>query len=234
MVMRRCATWNVLADDYLRYANYSHAPQQLLLPGARLPLVLDVVARLDVDIIGIQEADSALVAAFDATDKWQVFWSSKNGGQPDGCLTLVKRGITTSGFWSRFYGDGSGHVAQSVTVGGLAFVNTHIMWPPSSRGSVQAKELLRWLGLTKPAVVMADCNDRPYGLVRQYFEEAGFVNTCGLMPTAFMNGELDALDLLTVRGAHAEHIATGFDPTGTPSLACPSDHIPVLANIEIG
>lgn len=231
MVARRCATWNVLTDHYLGYGDYGHAPQHLLLPDARLPFVLDVVARLDVDIIGIQEADLTLVAAFDALGKWQVFWSPKDDN-PDGCLTLVKRGISTSDFWSRFYGDGSGHVAQSVTVDGLEFVNTHIKWPPDTHGNFQVAELLEWLGRTKPAVVMTDCNDRPYGPVRASFNEAGFVNTCGVMPTAFVNGELAALDLLTVRGAHAEHIETDFDPTGIPNITCPSDHIPVVANIE--
>jgi hypothetical protein len=222
----------VLTDHYLGYGDYSHVPQQLLLPGARLPFVLDVVARLNADIIGIQEADLALVTAFDAIGEWQVFWSPKNGGKPDGCLTLVKHDITTSGFWSRFYSDDSGHVAQSVTVGDLEFVNTHIKWPPDTHGSVQVEELLGWLGRTKPAVVMTDCNDRPHGPVRALFDEAGFVNTCGFISTALVDGKLAALDLLTVRGTRAEHIETGFDPTGIPSITCPSDHIPVVANVE--
>lgn len=232
MIDRRCATWNVLTDHYLGYGDYAHVPQQLLRPGARLPFVLDVIATLKVDIIGIQEADLDLVKALDATREWQVFWSPKNKGKPDGCLTLVKRGIPTSGFWSRFYGDGSDHVTQSVTVGGVEFVNTHIKWPPDTHGSTQAEELLEWLGRTKPAAVMTDCNDRPHGPVRTLFEAAGFVNTCGFMPTALVDGKLVALDLLTVRGTRAEHIETSFDPTNIPSINCPSDHIPVVANVE--
>jgi len=230
--MVRCVTWNVLTDHYLDYGDYSHVPQQLLQRGARLPLVLDVVANLNADIIGIQEADFDLVTALEATNQWQVHWSPKDGDEPDGCLTLVKHGIVISDFWSRFYSDGSGHVAQSVTVGGLPFVNTQIMWPPDTHGSVQAEELLEWLGRKKPAVIMTDCNDRPHGPVRAAFDEAGFVNTCGFMPTAFVNGKLASLDLLTVRGARAKHIETDFEPTRIPNTTCPSDHIPVVANVE--
>lgn len=232
MVDRRCASWNVLADPYLEYGDYSHVPQELLLPGARLPFVMGVVNKLDVDIIGLQEADFALFTAFNATGEWQVFWSPKGNNKPDGCLTLVKRGITTTNFWSRYYSDGSDHVAQSVDVGDVEFVNTHIKWPPDTHGRVQVTELLGWLGREKPAVVMTDCNDRPHGPVRALFDEAGFSNTCSFMPTAFVDQKLAALDLLTVRGTRAEHIETGFDPTGIPSIACPSDHIPVVANIE--
>lgn len=232
MVVRRCATWNVLTDHYLDYGCYGHVPQQLLQPQARLPLVLDVIAKLNADIIGIQEADFALVTALDATNEWQVRWSPKDGDEPDGCLMLVKPSITISNFWSRFYSDGSGHVAQAVTVGGLEFVNTHIQWPPDTRGSVQVEELLEWLGRTKPAVIMTDCNDRPHGPVRALFDGAGFVNACGFMPTAFVNGELASLDLLTVRGARVEHIETDFEPMGIPNYIRPSDHIPVVANVE--
>lgn len=69
--------------------------------------------------------------------------------------------------------------------------------------------------------------------MRELVEAAGFFNTCGSQPTALINQEPAALDLLAVRGVRAEHLETGLRPEGIPNIACPSDHIPVMASIEI-
>ena len=228
----RCASFNVLADAWLGYGDYAHVAADLLVPGVRIPHILMLIANLRADVIGLQEVESPLVAALDATGKWQQFWSQKQGGEPDGCLTLVRHGITVKDFATHAY-HGSNHIMQTVTIDGVVFANTHIQWAPANErnhpGVVQMEELLMRLGEKQPAVILADCNDRPNGPIRALIEEAGFTNTCGDQPTALINRKQAALDLIAVRGVRAKRIRTNFRPEGIPNASCPSDHIPVMA-----
>lgn len=222
----RVASFNVLASAYLHLGDY--AARGLLQPHVRLLGLLEQIDNLQADIIGIQEAEPLLVQALDARQEWQICWSQKSGGQPDGCLILARR-IINAKFTTRYYNDGSGHLAQMATIGDTVFANTHLLYG----GNVpQATQLLDWLGATQAAVVLADCNDRPGGPVRALFTAAGFWNTCGTAPTALIGREPAALDLLAVRGIPAEPIPTRL-PQIIPSPNNLSDHIPVIAEIEI-
>lgn len=233
----RCATFNVLADAYTSYGDYSHADPKLLQPGARTEGIIRLVEGLGVDIIGLQEADEPLLRAIGATGLWQTFWSPKGRNKPDGCLTLVKHGLEVAGFDTHLYGDGSGHVVQSVAINGVTFANTHIKWAPADdsdhAGVAQTKELLDYLSGKEKAVVFADCNDRPNGPVRRLVEAAGFINAHDDEPTAIVNQELVALDLLAVRGMSATRTTRQFDLTRIPNVECPSDHIPIVADIVL-
>lgn len=233
----RCATFNVLADAYTGYGDYSHVDPQLLLPGARVEGIVRLVEGLDADVVGLQEADEPLVRAMGATGIWQTFWSPKGRNKPDGCLTLVKHGIEVSNFDTHLYGDGSGHVVQAVDISGATFANTHIKWAPiddpEHAGVAQTEELIDYLAGKERAVIFADCNDRPNGPVRQLVEAAGFVNEHNDDPTAIVNQELVALDLLAVRGMSATRIPKHFDLTRIPNAECPSDHIPIVADVLV-
>jgi hypothetical protein len=229
--MPRCASFNVLADAYLGYGNYSHVAPSLLGPGARIPHLVRLIASLQADIVGLQEVEKPLVDALRATGDWQLRWSPKEGGRPDGCLMLIRNGITATDFETHPYSDGTGHVMQSVVIGDIIFVNTHLKYPPDQYGVPQIQELLGRLGKTAPAVIFADCNDRPGGPVRALVEIAGFTNSWGHVPTARIGEELAALDLLAARGVYAERIALPFSPEGIPNEDCPSDHAPVMAHI---
>lgn len=234
----RCATFNVLADAYISYGDYSHVDPGLLLPNARTQGIVQVIDGLQADVIGLQEAEEPLVHALSERDNWQTFWSPKEGGKPDGCLTLVRHGVDVNRFDTHPYGDGSGHIAQILHIGQVVFTNTHIKWAPIETpghiGVAQARELLEHVGPEQPAVIFADCNDRPNGPVRQLIERAGFINVCGDVPTALVNQEPVALDLLAVRGITAKCITKSYQLTAIPSKDCPSDHIPVVAELEVG
>ncbi len=232
----RCASFNVLADAYLSYGDYSHVAPDLLVPGARVPHIMRLIADLQADVISLQEVEPPLVAALATSGSWQLFWSQKKNEKPDGCLTLVRQNIVVTDFMTYAYSDGSDHVMQFMIIGGIAFANTHIEWAPVDdphhSGIAQTKELLRWLSIEPPTVILADCNDRPQGPVRALVDAAGFMNVCGYEPTALIGQERAALDLIAVRGTRAEHIHTAFRPEGIPSADCPSDHIPVMAWVE--
>jgi hypothetical protein len=234
-VTLRCASFNVLADSYLRLANYDHVAPELLAPGARLPYILTCIRSLDADVIGLQEATDDLIKAIERANEWQIFSSPKAAPKPDGCLLLVRRSIKVTDFQAYHYADGSGHVVQLVTIMGVRFANSHIKWAkagPRHIGVSQTKELLQHLGVG-PAVIFADCNDRPGGPVRQLVEQAGFTNTSGDTPTAFVDGAPVALDLVAVRGLTARPVNTGLSANGIPTMACASDHLPVVADIDV-
>jgi len=127
----RCATFNVLADAYTGYADYSHIDPELLLPQARAQGIVRLVNELGVDVVGLQEAEEPLVETFRQAGNWQALWSSKGRGKPDGCLTLVRHGIEIQRFDTHPYSDSSGHIMQLVRIGHVVFANTHIKWAPA-------------------------------------------------------------------------------------------------------
>jgi mRNA deadenylase 3'-5' endonuclease subunit Ccr4 len=231
----KIATYNVLADAYTGYGDYSHVDPKLLVPGARRSLIVEQINDLRADIVGIQEADKDIVLEFEKDESWQTFWTPKRH-KPDGCLTLVNNKIKVTDFKSYKYNDESGHVFQILQIGQIAVINTHIKWAPTDSknhiGVNQARQLLKVIGMEQPAVILADCNDQPNGPVRQLILDAGFINVFNDLPTALVNRKLVALDLLAVRSLRAERVGQNIDVNTIPNELCPSDHIPLVANIQ--
>ena len=230
----KVVTYNALADAYTSYGDYSHTDPDLLTHGARIEPTIQLLQGLDADVLGIQEADEALVASIRDENQWQIFWTPKGRNKPDGCLTLVKNGIDVESFQSIEYSDGSGHVAQIIKIGGVAIANTHIKWAPSDSvdhvGVAQARELVTAIDTDK-AVLLADCNDKPGGPVRKVVEDSGFVDLAVDFPTALVDQEPVAIDLLAVRGMRAKNLTRNYDLHQIPNRANPSDHIPVEAEL---
>ena len=233
----RVATFNVLADAYIGYGDYSHVYPDLLAPRARTDGLVRTIASLDADVIGLQEADEVLVKALRASGEWQTCWSPKEGGKPDGCLTLVRDGIAVDGFETHAYQDGTGHIMQILHIGRVAFANSHIKWAPADSaehvGVGQMTELLAKLNAEQVAVVFADSNDRPNGPVRRLVEDEGFTDVSGENPTALVNQQAVAIDLLAVRGLPAVLVPRDYDVLTIPNSECPSDHIPIVADLAV-
>jgi hypothetical protein len=233
----RYVTFNVLADAYTTYGDYSHVNPKLLVNGARLDHIIHQVNSFGADVVGLQEADRSLLEAFEDDERWQALWSPKGRNKPDGCLTLVKSGIEIANHESFLYDDESGHVFQLTRIGHISVANTHIKWAPVDEpdhiGISQTQLLLSALGDLQPAVILADCNDRPGGPVQTLIESAGFTSMSADKPTAIVNGELVALDLLAIRGVHAQWVPTDYDLDSIPSETCASDHIPLIADVDV-
>lgn len=233
----RLASFNVLADAYTGYGDYSHVDPELLKQDARIDGLVELINDTQADVVGLQEVEVPLMEALIQAGGWKTFWTPKGKGKPDGCLTLVRNGLNVVSSNEYQYGDGSGHVVQTLTLDQLNFANTHIKWAPADSpdhiGVSQAKELVALMRRAKKAVIFADCNDRPNGPVRKIIEEAEFANVCGDEPTAIVDKELVALDLLAVRGLKAHCLTKTYDVSSIPNNDCPSDHIPIVAEIEI-
>lgn len=171
------ATFNVLADAYTSYGDYSHANPELMKPGARLTHLSHQINNLGTDVVGLQEADRSLVEVFEEDENWQSFWTPKGHNKPDGCLTLVKRGVEVADHESYRYDDESGHVFQVTHIGEVALANTHIKWAPEDArhhiGVRQTQELLAALDGHQPTVILADCNGRPGGRVQTWLNKLG-------------------------------------------------------------
>src|SRR5689334_12350640 len=87
----RCATFNVLADAYLSYGDYSHVPRQLLQSGGRVSYLMRLIESMKADVVCLQEAEVGLAAALDHQGRWQMYWSQKRrNNQADGCLMLIR------------------------------------------------------------------------------------------------------------------------------------------------
>lgn len=232
----RIATFNVLADAYIGWGDYSHADPKLLTAGARLSHIVRQVNDLNADVIGLQEADRNLVEAFESDPRWQSLWLPKGRGKSDGCLTLVASGVDIVDYIPGRYEDGSGHVFQVTQIGKRAIANTHIRWAPAEDpehvGVLQARQLLRVLDNYQVAAILADCNDRAGGPVRTLVGKAGFAELSSDKPTAFFNQELAELDLLAIRGIKGRLRPNDYDLTTIPNRSCASDHIPLVADLE--
>jgi len=232
----RTASFNVLADEYLKYGDYSHVDPTLLSEGARTNGIIRVIDDLKADVIGLQEADLPLLGALEATENWQTFWKPKEN-KTEGLLMLIRKGLEVSNYESREYGDGSGFVMQAMKIGHAVFANTHIQWAPAETlqhaGVIQTTELLNYIGADDPAVILADCNDRPNGPVKQLLERENFYNVYEDEATATVNHVPAALDILAVRGLKAVRLGARYDVATIPNAQLPSDHVPLLARIEV-
>lgn len=237
----RLASFNVLAVAYLNHGTYTPGAITLLRGPERVPRLVQTIENLGADIIGLQEVETSLVSALSATQKWHLLWTRKSGDKPDGCLLMVRRGIGMFKFDDMTFPDGTGHVMQSVEIGGVTIVNTHLKWSPEQSkrhfGVEQAQTVIGHLQ-NRPAVVMGDCNGRPGGRVRALFDENGFCNAWGDLPTALIVkdgvSERAPIDLIAGRGVKI--VSAGMPPEvdGIPNRRCPSDHVPILADIHFG
>jgi endonuclease/exonuclease/phosphatase family metal-dependent hydrolase len=233
----RVGTFNVLADAYIGYGDYSNVDPALLVPGARIARLLRIINELELDILGLQEVEAPLVEAVQSEERWHTFWSPKANFKPDGCLTLVRKFLTPEDFQTYYYSDGSGNVLQTLRFGDVTFANTHIKWAPTDDpdhiGISQTKELLGYLQHEERAIAVADWNDRPGGPVRQLLETNNFtVTTHGDTPTAMVNGVPLSLDVIATRGLTASRRPLPYDVSSIPNASCPSDHIPLAVDIS--
>jgi mRNA deadenylase 3'-5' endonuclease subunit Ccr4 len=244
------ATYNILADAYVDPKFYPHTPASVLEPARRRLAVVDRVAELDADVIGLQEVERGARDAIDARLSGHASaYAMKGKRRPDGCMTIHRSHIAVAKEQALHYGDGSGHVALLVVFeieGALVGVaNTHFKWDPPDterdrRHTLrQATELLATSRSLDPCpwIVLGDLNVEPDSAAIQVFRDAGFADAheANVM-TANSNGRAKKIDFLLHDArlvAAPRTTATVEDDTPLPSDAQPSDHVPLVATFSL-
>ncbi len=240
------ASYNVLADSYVKPEYYPRARREHLDPAWRRPALVEHIAKLDADVVCLQEVERATFEAIRerlaATHTGE--YAQKLMWKPDGCAIFFRRGVFEPvSLEKRPYRDETGHVvllAKLAHAGRTLLVaTTHLRWEPPGKphhvGHAQAQQLVRMLE-PGPTIVCGDLNATPESDVINVFQEAGFEET--FPETAFTanpNGRAKKIDYLL----HSrELVATPLslraidDVTPLPSPEEPSDHLAIVARID--
>lgn len=192
------ATYNILADAYIKPAWYPHTPPALLLTETRIPKLLRHIAGLTADMLCLQEVTQDIFAALEThltALGYAGRYTQKASGKPDGCATFYRMAVFTLLKTVRIeYADGpeghepSGHAAQLLVLQHgehrLGVANTHLKWDPPGTpreqqyGYRQVVQLLREWSTQHAAdcaawIVCGDFNVTPESEVVAVLREAG-------------------------------------------------------------
>jgi mRNA deadenylase 3'-5' endonuclease subunit Ccr4 len=248
------ATWNILANAYIRPEYYPRTPAQILDPMWRIPAVVRRAKEIDADVLCLQEVEAEVLAPLENELGGVGYlgrYARKGGHRPDGCATFVRRFKLVADRRVVFAG-GSGHVAQLVYLElegqRLMVLNTHLKWDPpdtprerqwSYRQIVECLDLLRSeRGSTDGQIVCGDFNVVADSDVVGALQAAGFEYAHRDFPaihTCNSNGEAKLIDYLF----HSDSLrAKPLLPppidgqTALPSAEQPSDHLPLIAEFD--
>ena len=254
------ASYNILAEAYIRRGSFPHTTEAFLDPSSRLPAVVEAVAALGSDVVCLQEVEPRSLAALRARLEpagYAAHYAPKAGGKPDGCLTLVRRavlrpvGMTRLHFHDAKGGDQqSGHVALVLALehagGRLAVVNTHLKWDlPERRGKAhmgyrQMAELLRLRAELAPGVrawiLCGDLNVEPDSEVIDLCHQQGL--RCAYPDSSHTwsgNQRAKKIDYLLHDAALSVRVRALpliHDGTPLPSASQPSDHLALRARFD--
>lgn len=220
----KVASYNILADAYLRRGWYPRVPPELLARQRRRQALLERVAGLDADVLCLQEVEKGALADLRARLSplgYAVCHGRKGAGKPDGCATLV-RGLAVREVRRLAFSDGegrgghSGHIALLVTVEqegrAVCIVNTHVRWDPPGTppgqgfAPRQLGELLaqrpRGDGGAWPAgldwILCGDLNLTPESPVLDLLRQEGLRDSHGAPrpPTCYVGGRAVSIDYL--------------------------------------
>jgi mRNA deadenylase 3'-5' endonuclease subunit Ccr4 len=258
----KIATWNVLANDYIRPEWYPGVGPEFLDPARRVAAVAARAAALDADVLCLQEVERDVFAALDRQlGPWgyEGRYEKKGKGRPDGCASFFRRGLFALRGTQRLeYRDrgaapeDSGHIALLLALEYqghlLGVANTHVRWdrPGTPReaqvGFRQVSELLeaceRFLPRCAGWVVCGDFNRTPGDDAVAAMRQAGFAFAHQGRPhakSAVANGRAKLIDYVF----HSPPLRSRpvdppaiNDDTLLPSADQPSDHIALLAEVD--
>ncbi len=254
----RVASYNLLADTYIRPEWYPDIPLDFLEWSCRKTRLLQHLLSLNADILCLQEVESHAFDELYSDLKHQGYYGifgRKGFGRQDGCATFFRKRIDFLGGSTVIFNDRgksgkpSGHVALIVKLMWdhhvLGVVNTHIRWNPPDkpigehRGYQQVKELVdRHLSdkEVEDWILCGDFNadfDTP---VIQLIRDAGFKDAYEELPLSTMNKDgLARIDYIFYSAglkAEPELIELLTLESLLPSKVQPSDHLAISAIIS--
>jgi endonuclease/exonuclease/phosphatase family metal-dependent hydrolase len=231
----RIASYNVLADCYVRAEYYPGASPEILRPGARTDAVIKRIEGLAADVVCLQEVEPNVAMALGI---WNL---ALKPGKPEGlaiktalrvcnsrsirCATLAELEIENP--------------AGEIRVG---VASCHLAWAPEGTrsadhpGFAQAGAVLENLWGCDAWFVCGDFNAPAGSDVVQRFLDAGFRDVGPQTPTCVANGSAKRIDFILARGdvdVIASPIRPLHDHSVLPSDTEPSDHLPIVATIGL-
>jgi mRNA deadenylase 3'-5' endonuclease subunit Ccr4 len=245
VVVIRVVSWNVLADAYLKDERYPHTPPPVLERAARRRAVKErLAAYAKVDVLCLQEVDTALFAVAEQALPSSRSRHFKKRGRGEGSAIFVREALTTDPEWHELvFSDRSGHVALAVTFAGVTVVSTHLKWEPpgtpaaAHRGRVQLGEIFdAWPSGSR--IVCGDFNAEPESDVLQLAAARGYSDAYASMPEAYTcnaNGKKKRIDFILHSPdftATPSRIPDVADDTPLPSEKEPSDHVAIEARLD--
>lgn len=255
------ASYNVLADSYLRPEWYPATPADVLASSWRQPALVQHIAGLAADVICLQEVepDRFVALADHLRSMGYEGHQAPKRGKPDGCATFVRTATSTiCAVHVLHYADGrgtsanSGHVALMLLlehegrVVGVA--NTHLKWdamgtPLEGRwGYRQIAQLLTELPVidqTCPSwIIGGDFNATPDNEIVRALKQAGFEDAYqdrNHLATCNSNRKAKRIDYLFHTpdlSAEPNDLPPIGDRTPLPSHEQPSDHLAIMARFD--
>jgi len=250
------ATYNILADAYVKPSRYPHSTPDDLDPARREALLFETIANLDADVLALQEVEDARL------DRLVGYLSAGNGpvhvhhapraAKPDG-VTIISRLPFIETTTLPFDADDAGAYERvsalaRVEVDGhtVGIASTHLRWqgrevsPAKHQGRRQLVALLDALDGDIPWVVCGDFNANSQSTVLQAAYDRGWELSCRAQrpwDTVNMNGRRRKIDYLLYRSdeltAHPGRLLELGRDTPMPSPTHASDHQPVAVGFEV-
>lgn len=229
----RLFSWNLLADAHLRPAWYPACAAGDLDPALRRPRLLARLTGVEAEVLALQEVEPALLPALAAAFPGHHLSFAPHGGE--GLAVLVRGGAERVEILPL---PGDRKQALLVTLpGGLSLAVVHLTWtgdPPATprRGLAQLRAVLD----RGPDLLCGDLNSMPGWPERALAQAAGLVDHSPPGPTCNVGARLQALDAVMARPGVEVRVEplpaiTRFTPM--PSATHPSDHLPILATVEL-
>lgn len=254
------ASYNVLADAYVRPDWFAHIAPAVLEPRARRAALARRIEALDADVVCLQEVEPEAFAALEtalAGSGYRGVYARKGQGRPDGCATFLRNSraalVRSGAFHFRDAeddGESSGHLALICEIdcglGRLRIAGTHLRWAPDDAapaahvGWRQVRDLLqRGIGSDPQRwVICGDLNGTIDSAPLRELLAQGWIDAYAAapQPTCNPNGRAKRIDYLFHSVdllARPEPLPRIEDGTPLPSMQEPSDHLPVLATFGV-
>jgi mRNA deadenylase 3'-5' endonuclease subunit Ccr4 len=252
------ATYNILADAYIRPDRYRGCLPESLAPGPRRALLLDRIAALDVDLLLLQEVEPAAHQAIaQRLGDGYVGVYAQRRGRPDGASLFARRSCMSLDrhevlhYQTHASGDDQLALLGHLRIGArrLLVASTHLQWCPDNTPAEQhtgRAQLLELLDRMQAAdadatwILAGDLNATSRSSVITAATERGLVLSAQAQrpwDTCNANNRPRKLDYLLIRAAQLEpHPGTLMRllrDTPLPSLSEPSDHLPLRVDYRL-
>jgi mRNA deadenylase 3'-5' endonuclease subunit Ccr4 len=254
------ASWNILAEPYIRPGYYPDTDPARLDPEWRRPAVLNRAARLDADLLCLQEVEPVMFETLRMLLGGLGYEGrlALKGERQEGCAVffrtaaLALRGEHVLRFADGGGGPDTGCLALVLLLENegrrLAVAGTHLKWdppetPPEQRlGLRQARQLVADLpGVSagcQARLVCGDFNAVPEDAVLQTFRDADYADPFAALPAEWTcNSERRPrrIDFVLAAGPLRAEPLPQPPLDGATPLPCaeePSDHRPVTVRFD--